>query len=53
MSKLTENILSGYGTSFAIRMDAEMGITDHSLYWFHCNSMPESEQINDYNMWRK
>lgn len=37
MSKLTENIISGYGTSFAIRMDAEMGITrdytDHSLYW--------------------
>lgn len=27
MSKLTENIISGYGTSFAIRMDAEMGIT--------------------------
>lgn len=27
MSKLTENILSGYGSLFAIRMDAEMGIT--------------------------
>lgn len=32
-------------------MNAEMGITgnytDHSLYWFHCNSMPENEEMND------
>lgn len=45
-------LISGYGASFAIRMDVEMGIrgnyTDHSLYWFHCNSLPENEEINDY-----
>lgn len=57
MSKLTENIISGYGTSFAIRMDAEMGITgdytDQFVLHGHCNSMPENELTNDYSIRRK
>lgn len=51
MSKLTENIISGYGTSFAIRMDAEMGMT--RVCTGPCNSMPENELTNDYSIRRK
>lgn len=56
MLKLTENKLSGYGTSFAIRMDAtwaSQGITQITVCTGHCNSMPENELINDYSIRRK